>query len=116
MLAPLAQAAQPAAIDPMASALYALGGGTGGLLLWQLVRPFIEAWGLNIKKRLGDSELEAKAKTRAMVHDLTERVADIVEQQRNVAEIQRQTLKELEEFRRETRAGIARIEKLGVVE
>lgn len=97
--------------DPFAAVYTMLGGGAGTLVVWQFLKPFVEAWGLNVKKRLGDQELEAKTKTRAMVHDLTERMADVVDQQRLIAETLRQIAKEIEESRREMRSSMERIER-----
>jgi hypothetical protein len=110
-----AQLAQALVQQPAPGGDYALplvGGGALSVVAWQFFKMWVEDWREERKRRRGDAEYEAKNKTRAMVHDLTEMVAKVVEQQAAIANTLREVAKELEEFRRESRATLERIERL----
>lgn len=117
----LAQAQAMPSPDPATSLVGFLGGGAGAMLIWHLAKQFLgplsDAWALGLKRKLGDSELEAKLQTRAMIAGVTDRIAEIAKDQRassealrDVTEALRSINKELIEFRSEFRRELRRPE------
>ncbi len=98
----LAQApSAPMNIDNLVSSLTHVGGGGAVLFLYRLAAPYFEVWSSHVKRRLGETETQAKEQTRAMITALSLSVSDIAKDQRTTAEVLRDVAKELVEFRRE---------------